>query len=73
MKCAECEKEAAYVCKFCGMIICKEHTQKKPFIMSSYDEQNTAPSFIIVEDAAWCGKCHPLGKPITLPELEVKD
>jgi len=70
MKCSLCDNQASFICKFCGRIICENHRHLKPFILSVYDEDNDSPKAMVVEDAAWCGKCHPTSSPITLSELE---
>jgi hypothetical protein len=70
MRCSLCEKNAEFVCKFCGRIICGDHRHIKPYITAAYDEDNDDPQMISVPDAAWCAKCHPSSQTIKVPELE---
>lgn len=70
MRCALCKKEAVAICKFCGRAVCQKHRHIKPYIMSSYDEDNDSPKFLVVEDATWCGRCNPISSPISVPESE---
>lgn len=70
MKCSLCENPVEFICKFCGRIICGTHRHYKPYIMGVYDENDDSPQVIVVEDAAWCGKCHPVSSSLRIPELE---
>lgn len=71
MICAKCnQNEVSFVCKFCGRLICKECVELKPYICAAFDEDGDNPKAIIVEDAAWCGECHPIKKAISLEEIE---
>jgi len=70
MNCSLCKNKAAFICKFCGRIICEEHKKIKPYIMASYDEDHDSPKFLVVEDASWCSLCNPISSPITVPEAE---
>ena len=62
MKCIKCEKEARAVCQFCGRAVCEEHLQQKRFV-SGYTSigsiWSTTDNAVSVEDAVWCGECHP--------------
>jgi len=62
MKCIQCESDARAVCQFCGRAVCEKHLQQKMF-SSGYSSSFGAWSFrrnaVRVEDAVWCGKCHP--------------
>ena len=65
MKCVECEEEAVAICKFCGRAVCKEHIQVNVFV-SGYTSWGGAFSLtnnaVRIEDAVWCGICHPIYK-----------
>lgn len=65
MKCAKCGEEAAAICKFCGRAVCKEHIETKVF-MSGYTAWggmlSSTDNAVRVEDAVWCGNCHPIYK-----------
>ena len=62
MKCIKCEKEARAVCQFCGGGVCAEHISEQRFV-TGYTSVGGLLSLkdnaLSVEDAAWCGVCHP--------------
>ncbi len=68
MKCINCETEARAVCQFCGRAVCKQHIQEGRY--ASGFTARGEPGFksfnlswssngVVVEDAVWCGVCHP--------------
>lgn len=65
MKCAECGEEASAICKFCGRAVCKEHI-KTDLYVSGYSSKagfySLSSNAVRVEDAVWCGTCHPVYK-----------
>jgi hypothetical protein len=52
------------VCQFCGRAGCAEHIQKRRFV-TGFTSAGGLRSFkdnaVSVEDAVWCGMCHPYG------------
>lgn len=62
MKCIKCEKEARAVCQFCGRAVCAEHISERRFVCG-FTSVGGLFSFkdnaFSVEDAVWCGLCHP--------------
>ena len=62
MKCIKCEKEARAVCQFCGRAVCETHLQEQRFV-SGYTSiggiWSTRDNAVSVDDAVWCGECHP--------------
>jgi len=62
MKCIVCDTDAVGICKFCGRAICKEHLKTNLFI-TGYSSKSGSWDFgknaVRVEDALWCGICHP--------------
>jgi hypothetical protein len=62
MKCIKCEEEARAVCKFCGRAVCKEHIEQGRFV-SGYTGSagfwSMGDNAVSVDDAVWCGECHP--------------
>ena len=62
MKCITCDKDAHAVCQFCGRAVCKEHIQEKRFV-SGYTSLggilSSTDNAFSIEDAVWCGGCHP--------------
>jgi hypothetical protein len=63
MKCIKCDQEARAVCQFCGRAVCKEHIQKARFV-TGYTSRagfwGSSDNAVSVEDAVWCGECHPV-------------
>ncbi|MDD5350765.1 MAG: hypothetical protein PHQ12_11195 [Chthoniobacteraceae bacterium] len=62
MKCIHCEEEAQAVCQFCGRAVCKKHLSTGRFV-SGFTSVGGVLSFtnngVSVDDAVWCGLCHP--------------
>ena len=62
MKCIECGADAAAICRFCGRAVCTEHIKTDVFT-SGYSGKmgwwNMEKNAVRVEDAVWCGVCHP--------------
>jgi hypothetical protein len=62
MKCITCGDDAVAICKLCGRAVCKQHIDKRMF-MSGYSAKsgfwNMNQNALRVEDAVWCGICHP--------------
>jgi hypothetical protein len=62
MKCIKCDNEANAICKFCGRAVCDQHIQARRFATGFTAVGGmlsaTANAFS-VEDAVWCGTCHP--------------
>jgi len=62
MKCIKCENEARAVCQFCGRAVCAEHIAEKRFV-TGFTSPGGILSFqdnaLSVDDAVWCGICHP--------------
>lgn len=68
MDCWHCRRAASAACRFCGRGVCKEHAQNQAFVLEVF-EGEIAPRALVVEDAIWCGACHPRPEPVDLPEL----
>ncbi len=62
MKCSKCEKEARAVCQFCGRAVCEAHIEAQRFVtgFTSVTGMLSTNNAVSVEDAVWCGTCHPL-------------
>jgi hypothetical protein len=62
MKCIKCENEARAVCQFCGRAVCQEHISEQRFV-SGYTSLggiwSSTDNAFSVDDAVWCGMCHP--------------
>lgn len=69
MNCIHCNRSAHAACKFCGRAVCKDHIQESPFIVGLFKGKDDVQQAIIVQDAVYCGQCHPREQPIPLPEL----
>lgn len=62
MKCSKCDDEAKAICKFCGRAVCKLYIQTKRFatgFTSVAGMLSAADNALCVDDAVWCGMCHP--------------
>jgi len=61
MKCIKCEEEARAVCQFCGRAVCKQHIQKRRFMIGNTTKgaMSMGGNALSVEDAVWCGECKP--------------
>lgn len=62
MTCIKCDQEAKAICKFCGRAVCKPHIQEKRFA-TGYTAVggmlSATDNAFSLEDAVWCGTCHP--------------
>ncbi len=70
MRCWVCGATADGVCRFCGRGICKTHARTQAFLFAAWP---TAAGLrgLAIEDALWCGVCHPKPDAIPLDFLEV--
>jgi hypothetical protein len=62
MKCIHCDGDARAVCQFCGRAVCREHLWEKPFVSGFSGKMgfwNMNQNAVVVDDAVWCGRCHP--------------
>jgi hypothetical protein len=67
MDCWHCRRSAIGTCRFCGRGVCENHVETRPYIL----EVLTGPTrAIVVDDALFCGACHPRPTPVELPELD---
>ena len=56
------ENEARAVCQFCGRAVCEVHIQEQRFVtgFASFGGiWSLKDNAVSVEDAVWCGVCHP--------------
>ena len=71
MDCWVCKRSALGVCRFCGRAVCEEHAQFRPYILEVYRSRDDGVAkALVVEDALYCGQCHPRPDPVELPELD---
>ena len=70
MRCWVCGATADGVCNFCGRGICKTHAKTQAFLFAAWP---TAAGLrgLAIEDAVWCGVCHPRPDPIPVDFLDV--
>lgn len=68
MNCWDCNRPAHGVCKFCGRAICKEHYSERINIVSDIKSENVT-KVIITKKALYCGKCQPVGEPISIDKI----
>ena len=68
MDCFTCRKTAVGVCRFCGRAVCENHTEERPWIVELVRSAEV-PHALVVEDALFCGRCHPRPDLVALPEL----
>ena len=62
MKCIQCEDEARAVCQFCGRAVCAAHIRQERFVSGFSAKMgfwNMNENAVKVDDAVWCGLCHP--------------
>jgi hypothetical protein len=71
MDCWHCRRSAVGACRFCGRGICEDHAEIKPYVLELFRGGGGAQA-LVVEDALFCGACHPRPDPIDLPELDVR-
>jgi hypothetical protein len=69
MDCWHCRRTAVGTCRFCGRAICENHVQTRPYILDLFQQGGSAQA-LVVEDALFCGACHPRPNPVSLPELD---
>ena len=71
MRCWICGATADGVCRFCGRAICKTHARTQAFLFAAWP---TAAGLraLAIEDALWCGVCHPRPDPIPAEFLDVQ-
>jgi hypothetical protein len=67
MTCHQCERTAAGVCRFCGRGLCSDHFKNRPFVLAAVASRDGALSVLAVEDALYCGTCHPQDDFVELP------
>ena len=67
MDCWHCRRSAIGTCRFCGRAICENHVQTRPYILELLSDPTRA---IVVDDALFCGACHPRANPVELPDLD---
>jgi hypothetical protein len=68
MDCWHCRRSAIGTCRFCGRAICENHVQTRPYILELLSDPTRA---IVVDDALFCGACHPRPSLVELPELDL--
>jgi hypothetical protein len=69
MNCWHCRRTAVATCRFCGRAVCENHVTTRPFILELLERSETVRA-LVVEDAVFCGACHPRPDPVNLPELD---
>lgn len=69
MDCWHCRRTATGTCRFCGRAVCVDHVQTRPFVLDVFWRAGTAEA-LVVEDALFCGACHPRPDPVRLPVLD---
>ena len=67
MDCWHCRRSAIGTCRFCGRGVCENHVETRPYILEVLANPTRA---IVVDDALFCGACHPRPNPVELPELD---
>ena len=71
MDCWICRTTALGACRFCGRGVCGDHAQFQPFVLEVYAPKTKPHTHsLVVEDALYCGVCHPRPEPIPLEELD---
>jgi hypothetical protein len=68
MNCWHCRRTAVATCRFCGRAVCENHVTTRPFILELLERSEPVRA-LVVEDAVFCGACHPRPNPVNLPEL----
>jgi len=59
-----CGASADGVCRFCGRGICKTHARTQAFLFAAWPTADGLRG-LAIEDALWCGVCHP--RPDAIP------
>ena len=68
MRCWTCGAESNGMCRFCGRAVCKEHARTRAFLFEAWDRDGTLEG-LAIEDALYCGVCHPRAEPVGLDFL----
>ena len=68
MRCWVCGAAAEAVCKFCGRGVCKAHARTQAFLFAAWPTGSGLRG-LAIEDAVWCGVCHPRENPIDVDFL----
>jgi hypothetical protein len=69
MECWHCNRPAHGVCRFCGRAICRDHAQRMPFILETFNDHEGHTKAIVVDDTLYCGLCKPKDTPIELKNI----
>ena len=69
MDCWHCRRSALGVCRFCGRGVCEDHAETLPYVLELFRIGDVTRA-LVVEDALFCGACHPRPDPLDLPELD---
>ena len=69
MDCWHCRRSAVGVCRFCGRGVCEDHAESLPYELELFRSGDVTRA-LVVEDALFCGACHPRPDPLVLPELD---
>jgi hypothetical protein len=69
MDCFTCRRTAVGSCRFCGRGVCENHLEDRPYILELLQLDGSTQA-LVVEDALFCGSCHPRPHPVPLPELD---
>jgi hypothetical protein len=69
MDCFTCRRTAVGACRFCGRGTCENHLESRPYILELLHRDGGTQA-LVVEDAVFCGSCHPRPYPVPLPELD---
>jgi hypothetical protein len=64
-----CGAAAEATCRFCGRAICKAHARTQAYLFAAWPTPGGLRG-LGIEDAVWCGVCHPRPDPIDLEFLE---
>jgi hypothetical protein len=70
MECWHCNRPAHGTCRFCGRAICRDHTQKMPFVLEIFKDKQGNNKAVVVDDALYCGICKPKDTPVALKGLD---
>ncbi|HTY71065.1 MAG TPA: DUF2180 family protein [Actinomycetes bacterium] len=69
MDCFTCRRTAVGSCRFCGRGVCENHLASRPYILELLKLAGVTQA-LVVEDALYCGVCHPRPTPVAMPELD---
>jgi hypothetical protein len=70
VNCWHCRQVAVGSCRFCGRGVCENHTELKPYVLTLDRTSEGVSRALVVEDALYCGSCHPRPAPVELPDLD---